>query len=371
MSTNKDNILYIGPYREFTGMGNASRHYIRSLLHSGHNICIRPIYNEFNAYPETEISSDILDLEKNYQSKYHKVIQHCYPHQLVYNSKFDQHIGIIHIETNQIDHNITNHLALLDNIVVGSSVSKRILYNSGIKVKIDIIPEPIDLLLIKEYRKNNEPDVSDQNFKFYTIASFSDRKNLQQLLLSFLLFSNYYDNADLIIKLKQIKHTADSNAYVDYEFEKFYSIIRNNFTKKPKIFIGDTSYNNMLYIHNNNNCYISTSHGESFGYPILEAVAFNKNIIMTKNTGCDDLISQCQGLGISSREVACKDKDRIFPFYNSIYNTWNEADINGTVDNMFKAVNESNEAKDIRIAHQNKIIEQYTYDSVAKLWNNI
>ena len=215
MSTNKDNILYIGPYREFTGMGNASRHYLMSLIRSGHNVCIRPIYNEFNPYPETEIPPEILELEKNYKSKYHKIIQHCYPHQLVYDSNFDQNIGILHLDTNQADRSLVNHLCLLDNIIVGSAKNKKILQNAGVQTKIDVIPEPIDLDTIKNYRDNNEIEVLDQNFKFYTIGAMIDRKNLQQLLLSFLLFANYYDNADLIIKIRNIKHTHDVNSYVD------------------------------------------------------------------------------------------------------------------------------------------------------------
>ena len=84
-----DNILYIGRYRDFSGVGNASRAYLKSLIRTGHNVSARPIYNIYKDYPENEIDDEILELETNFSKKYHKIIQHCYPHQLTYNKNFE------------------------------------------------------------------------------------------------------------------------------------------------------------------------------------------------------------------------------------------------------------------------------------------
>jgi glycosyltransferase involved in cell wall biosynthesis len=366
----KDNILYIGPYREFSGMGNASRNYIRSLQHTGHNVSIRPIYNEHNIYPETALHGDIISLENNSSKKYHKIIQHCYPHQLVYDARFDQNIGIVHLETNSINTTIGDNLSVLDSIIVGSSfVKKTILNHTSFDKPIHIIPEPLDLELIKDYRENNEIEVLDYNYKFYTISSFIDRKNIQTLLLAFLILSNHYPDIDLIIKLRNISQTHSVQQLLDYEFEKIYTVMRNNFVKKPKILIGNISYDNVLYIHNNNDCYVSASYGESFGYSALEAVAFNNNIICTSHTGFDDLLNAAGGLSIASDTKYCVDKDRLFPIYNSVYEKWSEPKIDDLVTKMSLCINESKQNKKERIAKQNQIIENYTIPKIAELFS--
>lgn len=361
-----DNILYIGPYREFSGMGNAARQYIQSLVFSGHNISIRPSYNYYVAYPSKSIDNSILDLEKNSSKHYHKIIQHCYPHQLVFNSKFDENIGLIHLESINNTNMLTEHINLMDKIIVGSKFVKLALNNLNVKPKIHIIPEPINYQFIQDYRDNNPIEIKDYNYKFYTISNFEDRKNIPSLLMAFLICSNHYSDIDLSIKLRHIHNVASVQEYIEYEFEKIYTTVRKNFVKKPKLYIGNTAYENILYLHNNNDCYINTSYGESFGYSALEAMAFNNQIIVTENTGFDDIIDSNCGIKIYSDTITCKDKDRTFPIYNSVYQKWYEPKIDDIVEKMFLAINESKNSKKERIKNQNLKIEQFTIQAIAE-----
>lgn len=361
-----DNILYIGPYREFSGMGNASRQYIRALALSGHNISIRPSYNYYVSYPSESIDNSILELEKNHSKHYHKIIQHCYPHQLVFNSRFDENIGLIHLESINNTNMLKEHLNIMDKIIVGSTFVRLILNELDVKSKIYIIPEPIDLDYILSYRRDNPIEITDYNYKFYTITSFEDRKNINSLLMAFLICSNHYSDIDLSIKLRHIDNAANMQEYIEYEFEKVYTTVRKNFVKKPKIYIGNTDYMNVLYLHNNNDCYINTSYGESFGYSALEAMAFNNQIIITENTGFDDIINNSCGLKIASDLVSCKDKNRIFPIYNSVYQKWYEPKIDDIVEKMFLAINESKLSKKQRIKNQTEQLKQFTLQKVAE-----
>lgn len=361
-----DNILYLGPYREFSGMGNASRQYIKALMISGHNVSIRPIYNYYTAYPSEAIDSNLLELEKNSSKHYHKIIQHCYPHQLVYNNRFDENIGLIHLESINNTNILKDRFDMLDKIIVGSTFVKFALNNLNVKPQINVIPEPIDYKAIVEYKNNNPIEVENNNYKFYTIGNFEDRKNITTLLMSFLMFSNHYTDIDLIIKLRRVDNVVDIQDYIEYEFEKIYTTVRKNFVKKPKLYIGNTAYDNILYMHNSNDCYINTSHGESFGYPALEAMAFNNQIITTENTGSDDIVINNCGLKIASDLVPCRDKDRIFPIYNSVYQKWYEPKIDDIVDKMAIAINESKTVKKKRIEAQISHIQNFTIEAVAE-----
>lgn len=363
-----ENILYIGPYREFSGMGNAARQYIRALINTGNNICIRPIYNMFQPYPEEEIGHDILELEANFSKRYHKVIQHCYPHQLCYDSKFDQNIGIIHLESSLYNGSLSNYINIMDNIIVGSNFVKNTLLekNHSISNKIHVIPEPIDLEVVKNYKNNNKSKKDTNLYSFYVLADFIKRKNIEDILLAFLILSDKYENIELVIKTKS--HSSASpllEQTVEYEFEKIYNVARKNYSKKPQVLIGDIKYDGIKYIHHNNDCIINISSGESFGYSVLEAMAFNNNTIVTNNTALSEL-TDGTGHVVESDVIMCVDNDRLFSIYNTIDQQWRKPIFLSLISKMSKAILESQSVSKERISKQNDLIQNYTVEAVSK-----
>lgn len=368
-----DNILYIGPYREFSGEGNASRNYLKALIRTGHNISARPIYNLFKPYYKDDIDPDILDLETNSSKKYHTVIQHANPHQFVYSSKFDKNIGIAHLDSSNYYSNISDYFNIMDTVVVGSLWLKKQIYNiPHIQTKIINIPEPIDLLTIEEYKTNNTRIKKDNNFKFYAIADYTQRKNIDNILLAFLLLSQQFSDIDLVLKLKN--RANDNNVVestVQYNFEKIYMSLRTNEIKKPKILFGGTKYNSILFLHHNNDCLINTSYGESFGYSCLEAMSFNNNIITTSDTGSEELADNHCGLLVDSRATYCSDPERQYSIYNTIDQKWSEPNLKSIIQQMSYALNESQKDKENRIQKQKEKLEKYTIDVVSKQFMEI
>jgi glycosyltransferase involved in cell wall biosynthesis len=362
-----DNILYIGPYREFSGMGNASRQYIKALIQSGDNISIRPIYNVFKPMPLEEIDNDIIELESNFSKSYHKVIQHCYPHQVVLDKRFGKNICITHLESSGYNQTISQHLNLLDTIVVGSNYCRKSLSLAGTDVsKIRVIPEPIDTEAIAFYIKNN-PKSNSKNFSLYTICDFIDRKNLDKIIIAYSLACDQIDNVDLVIKLKSFANTdVHINESVEYFLSRTYSTIRRNHIKKPKIILGETKYDAILYLHNNHDCFINVSSGESFGYSTLEAMAFNNNIIVNKNIGSSEIIEENCGYFVEAKDCSCVDPDRIYYLYNTIDQYWSMPEIPSIIKNMYKAIYESAESKKIRIEAQKENIKKYSIENVAE-----
>ena len=71
------NILFIGPYRQNDGWGNAAKSYIRALSKiDSVNLCIRPIYMGSST---CEIDEDIIEFEYNSFDEYDIVIQNVLP----------------------------------------------------------------------------------------------------------------------------------------------------------------------------------------------------------------------------------------------------------------------------------------------------
>lgn len=366
------NILYIGPYREFSGMGNAARMYITALHRAGHHVSIRPIYNMFKTYPESEIPKEILDLENNSSTKYHVCIQHCYPHQLNYSTKVSKTIGIVHLESNGYGRDMRQYLNLADELIVGSRSCRNSITSCGCDKPIHIIPEPIDLDSFGSYRQLNPK--KKNGFTFYALADFCLRKNLLDIILAYSVISSRYDYANLIIKTKQ-KNTAElsiSNNYIKENIDVLTTVFNTSREAKrqPRIIVGDTSYKNILNLHNSGDCYIDVSSGESFGYATLEAIAFDNNIIVNEGTGSDDLLEEF-GMSVSSQPTGCTDNHKPYFMYNSIFQSWQKPDINSLIEKMETAILETDNEKISRIEKQREKLKRCSVDSVSEMLRKI
>lgn len=364
-----DNILYVGPYREFSGIGNASRMYIRSLIKTGHNISIRPIYNIHREYPEQEIDDEILELELNFSKKYHKIIQHGYPHQFCYNSNFDQHIGIVHLESSNYFANIIQYISMMDRVIVGSNFVKQQIQKYI--PNVDVVPEPIDTEQISEYRNNHIKQQSD-TFNFYCISEWLSRKNIDKIILAFIRLSNYYEHIELVVKTKSVFHGDDNvRESIDYMLSKMNNLVNTKKIKKPKIVIGESNLDGIYYIHNNNDCLINISSGESFGYPVLESMAFGNNIIGNNKGAIFELIKDGCGLSVNTESVPCLDEDRQYPLYNSAFQYFDNPFINSLYENMQIAINENENEKIKRTEKQQEKIQKYSIENVSEILKGV
>jgi glycosyltransferase involved in cell wall biosynthesis len=364
------NILYIGPYREFSGMGNAARRYIQALHRSGHNVSIRPIYNTFKTYPESEIETEILDLEHNRSDSYHVCVQHCYPHQFHYNAKAGKIIGVVHLESYNYRDDMAQYLRLPDEILVGSRSCKNAVIGCGIIDKpIHVIPEPIDLKLVSSFLELN-PTKKD-GFTFYVLADFCQRKNILTTITAHSILCSKYDYANLIIKTKH-KNLAEFSVPDSYikesvdENNTIFPLHKDN-KRQPRIIIGDTDYKNILHLHNKGDCFIGVSSGESFGYATLEAMAFQNNIIVNENTGTEDLIGDGFGLTVSSVSVPCEDPYKQYFLYNTIFQTWQKPKIEDLVRHMETAILESDTERKTRQQKQKTRVNNCSMESVAEM----
>lgn len=289
------NILYIGPYRDFSGAGNSCRNYIHALHKAGHDLCIAPIFYTGDIYPENQISSEILPLETNHLSNYDIIIQQCSPFDYCRDYSFEKNIGIFQFSSGSISPSIISRLNIMDKIIVNSPFN----YNAvkshcdthQLSNKIKVFPE-----LIPEINLNYEEYnwIKKDSCVFYTIGDMIDRKNIEKIVLAYLQTFNAEDNVELVIKTKNHysdKETGLIQKTVNYMLERSYRIIKKNQkdTLKPKIMIGQFSQEGILSLHKNCSCYIDAARAENFGMSVLEACAFNNHIIVNANSSTKDI----------------------------------------------------------------------------------
>lgn len=366
------NILYIGPYREFSSDGNISRNYISALVEAGHNVCIKPIYNIFKSFPEQEIKKEILKLEKNSQKKYHSVIQHCYPHQYYSDSRFDHNIGILNLESFNYQNRLLDFLQIPDKLIAPSNYVKFCANEfSKFNLKIDVIPPPIDLDNIKKYRKNNLKEIDKNLFTFYVIEDFINKSNINILLEAFWLAIDNEEDINIVIKTKN-KNQEHTDLYqtIEYEFGKLGSMI-SKFNRKPKIVIGEIKNDAMYYFHNNNSCYVDVSSGKSFGYSVLEALAFDNPIITMEDSAQSEIIKDTNNFIASSEITYCKDESKNYNTYNTIDQRWYSPNVQNLIEQINSVIHEDYIHKIDRIKKsREKLATTYSADAIVKLLKN-
>lgn len=361
------NILYIGPYREFTGAGHTARNYIQALFEAGHDICIAPIFYTGEIYPENEISSDILPLETNYLKTYDTVIQHCHPFDYVFSAKFQQNIGLYQFNSGNIHPSISNRLRLMDKIIVNSKFNHQILYNIYPFNNVYVVPELINhKLKDKKYIEYSWLQTKNKPVVFYTIGDFIERKNINQIIKAFIYTFSMDDNVQLIIKTKQHhshKQKDLINKEIEYSINKIYSILRKN--KKdvhaPKIMIGQFEYDHILALHQNSNIYVDASMAENFGYSTLEASMMGNYLIVNENSSSSEISDNC--IKTQSKPIQTNDSYASNFIDNTIKNFWYEINFDSLCENMLKTYHKAMVTP--KIIHNN--LDKYYYSNVESI----
>jgi glycosyltransferase involved in cell wall biosynthesis len=363
------NVLYIGPYRESSSIGNASRKYIQSLNDSKCHLSIKPFYNTFKTYDESHINKNILNLENNSIENYETIIQHVYPHQLCYNSYFKNNIGILHPECLDYGLDYINYTSQMTALIVPSEFSKRSLVSSGIdQNKIYTIPVPLDTIEIDSF-KSVSKKLNKDKYTFYVIDEFINKSNIDNVILAYLILLSKYENIELIIKIEQSNNYSENS--IKEIINNIYNIFSINNKSIPTIIIGDTDYSRVLDLHNNGDCLIDISTGKSFGYSILEAMAFNNNIIALNDTAQSELVDNGSGYVIDNEYINCLDDSKMYFMYNTMRQIWSKPILNDLINTMEKVILESDTNRKNRIKNQDEIIKLYTIKQISELFEKI
>lgn len=216
------NVAYLGPLRDYSGYGEANRHYIAALHAAGVNVAAQLVtyVSDISDFGKLgQLMTELVDNKPDYKIK----IMHTTPDQ------FKKHLepGKYHIahffwETDRVPEQFAEGLQLVNEIWTGSKANEAAIRKAGVKVPVYIFPQPIET-----EREEVEPYALDgfDGFLFYSIFEWIDRKNPAALLQAFyeeftkgenvgLLIKTYFKNFSLVNK----RMIADQAANIKREF---------------------------------------------------------------------------------------------------------------------------------------------------------
>ena len=194
------NIFYIGPYRQGDGWGYAAKSYLEALCTTNHNVVARPIY--FSNSIDNNVPSNLRNLESKFLDGSPDVLlQYCLPN--YFEARDTVNIGRVVTETRNLNKNMwIDHMNILDALWVNSTAEAESLKDSGVEVKISVIPEAIDFNELENNKEVAPIDISElkDHFVFYLIADYVDRKNISSVVQAFNREFDFEDQVQLVIK---------------------------------------------------------------------------------------------------------------------------------------------------------------------------
>lgn len=313
-------------------------------------------------------SFSLIPLKEEFPSNTDLAIQFFLPQNLKW--KFSRkNVCYFFYETNTIKYTAwPENLALMDEIWVSTEWLKGVLINDGIKVPIQVVPIPVDTA---KYFRDYEPIIEKEGeFLFYWIGDLNRRKNLPAAIRAFHLEFEPHEPVNLVIKVS--KSQVFVNEYkrnvkeICTEIKKGLKLFKNPSSHKEEIIItsDEISDNHMLSLHKNCDCFISTSYGEGYNLPALDALGFGKTPIVTGWSGHTDFINNKNGwLTDYTMENVHGMLDVIQDLYCG-YEEWAEISISHLRKNMREAY-ENSDKKGKLSKRGITDIHQFSYHKIA------
>ncbi len=299
-------MLFLGHYTEGeTGSSRMAQNLILAADSAGINIVPRSI--KLNR-SEPTVHPRIRELEQKSPEGCETVVQCVLPHHLEYNGNYKNIAYAIYECFYSIHSGWAQKLNLMDEIWTSSYYSKRALISSGVVKPIKVVPVPFDMTPFgKRYDKFDNPAI-DGNYIFYTIADLAKRKNLGTLIKAFHIA--FPQNMPVRLMIKSSRHGMSGDQVSNIigaecdEIKRGLKLYGSVSKYLREILVTDVLTDEQMgSVHATGDCFVSSSHGEAWGMPLFEAMAYGKPCIYpeTNDNTQFDFINGNIGFPVASR----------------------------------------------------------------------
>jgi glycosyltransferase involved in cell wall biosynthesis len=331
-----------------SGFATAAKNNIKVLLKGNYDVSIFPLDTGFKKIIDTKN----FELFSNLCAKKEKPdiqIYHCLPFMCRRVPKVAKTIGYAVFEANSVPLNWISSLNKNDAVVVPSMFNYN-LFKDKINTKLFYLPHCLD------FPEKELPKISSGNYRFLFFATWKKRKNYLSLLQAFSEEFSKNEKAELVLK-------TNKDPYGDPE-----KVIKQ-FNGKITLDLSILKSEEVLPYINNFDCLISTSLGEAFYIPALQAIAVKVPIIVPDHSGFQEYASSQTALLLSPDGLeTLPEIDGIVQFRNQ---TWPTISIKQIREKMRYAFENRDKMKELA---ENAYIfakNKFNYESILKIFETI
>lgn len=284
------NVAYLGPLRDYSGYGEANRHFVAALDAAGAYV-IPKLVNYVSEQADFGSLGAIIEPlfarsnEKNYKIK----ILHTTPNVFAqYIERGKYHIGHFFWETDLVPQEFAEGLQLCDEIWTGSEANKSAIEKAGVTKPIFIFPQPIETGREWPTKKYN---LDFDGYLFYSIFEWTDRKNPAGLLEAF--WREFEGREDVGLLLKTYFHgfSGQSRRMI----REHIALIKERLGLKHYapvfLYLDLMDRDQVMRLHVTGDAYVSAHRGEGWGVPQVEAALSGHPVISTAYGGCHEWFS--------------------------------------------------------------------------------
>lgn len=331
-------ILYLGHYREGnTGWSRAAQELITAFDSVGADIVCRPVVLSGGGTP----SDTVLKCEAKSAKNCDIIIQNLLPHHMVYSGKFKKNIAIPFVETYlSNDNDWLQNLKLMDEVWCSTP---KYLQNLIPHTRLKYIDIPTDTdKYVRTYPKVNIPQIYN-DYVFYYIGDVNKRKNIQALVRAYYMAFTKYDPVSLVLKVNKFGFSPDKLHKTLVEEIRFITegmriYPRFEDYKQIVLITEDLTDAQVMGLHRNFDCYVSSSCGEGLNFPLVDAFGTGNKVI---STNYPKSIFDKDVYTVETYINPCYNVQDNFPGQFTSNDSWLETNINDLAFAMKSAVDHS------------------------------
>lgn len=361
------NVTYVSACLDSSGYAEAARNHIAALDHVGVTVNVKPV--SFEGY-----RSDLGRLGVLVQSLMNRnpdgriQILHLTPQNY---SAFTQpnkyNIGYCAWETDHLPKDWVPMINQLDEVWVPSEHNKKVFIHSGVVIPVEVMPHPLDVMATEEIVDDAVvANVNKNDFIFYSIFQWTERKNPVDLLKAYLTEFKREDPVALVLKTYIVN---PSNIQEANRIKETIQAVKSKLYLKsyPKILLISSllSRPQIAALHKQCDCYLSLHRCEGFGIPFAEAMLAGNPVLATGYGGQTDFMTSQNHIDY----VLTPTYGMPWPLYTGDMN-WAQPDILDARRKMREFYNNRESAKTLGKLGQNEVREKLNYDVLGTRMKN-
>jgi glycosyltransferase involved in cell wall biosynthesis len=363
-------VLYTGAVKDLSGYAAAARDYIRALDTVGMDVSIDA--RSFEPRNQRLVGEV---LERNLWSMIskpndaHLHIIHLTPDNYKdYANNNKERIGYFAWETSRLP---SAWVAPINNICrevwVPCNYLKQVSIQSGVIRPVHVVPHVVPLLPEDWKSSCTIQGLPNDRFKFYSIAQWSERKNILGLLRAYYQEFDKSDPVIFVLKTYRVGNDRSERNFIRREISRLKRETRG--VGCPPIllieeFLGTSE---IQEIHNSCDCYVSMARSEGFGLPSFESAAIGNPVIVPRYSAFPEFFTdETSYLVDVPREVPVKDMRHISILYTGDM-VWGDPSVEDCQRQMREIFNNQEAAKQKGLMAKQWIKENLSYEAIGRL----